>query len=473
MEVEADLARRKAERPIAFARLWHAEGVDEMGRARTSQRDSLARCAGSVATSIFGGNGAGKTEVAAQLAVAAMLGRQHPDTQRWLRNNGLPDELVPPYPGRVLFSALTGNDSRRVLRAKLAKYLPAGSTWRNQHGDGEAFAYIPGGETKDHGGTCVFKSNDQGPDKYQADEFDIIINDEEHDAPVVEEELGRMGRRRWSGGYILNTMTPLKGFTWVYTDFVKRPKPGYRATWIHGPDNPHLDQTRRSQLFAGLSAARLKTRQFGEFANLSGAIYDAFDRNVHLVDPVTPPPEWTRWVGIDWGARSPHVLWAAESPGGDLVVYREIAIRRTTAEPGLRVSQLVQLIAEAEAEDAAIRDGACVIYRVADSEDPGALEEINAAGLYTAPAAKGQGSVLRGIELVQAMISLLDGVTMEPQTPRVTITRDCPQLVEELTGMRWLPAKEGQEPKPDPACADHGPDALRYVLQYRASMGMV
>lgn len=469
-QLEVERARRQAERPLAFADLWHAEGVDETGRARTSQRRSLAMVAGSVATSILGGNGSGKTEMVAQLLVAAMQGRDHPDTRRWLARNQLPPDLVPPYPGRVLFSSLTGNESKRVTRAKLAKYLPAGATWRNQTGDGEAYAYVPVKRADPGGGTCVFKSNDQGAKAYQADAFDIVVNDEEHDSDVFEEELARIGRRPWGGSYILNSMTPLKGFTWVYQDFVKAPKTRFRATWIHGPDNPYIDQERRSIIFAGLSAARLKTRQFGDFATVSGAVYDGFDRNVHIVDPFVPSADWIRWQGIDWGARSPHVIWAAESPAGVVHVYRELAPRRTTTQPGLQVSRLVEMIIAAEADDEGMQTG--LTYRVADCEDPGAITEACEAGLYVIPCVKGPGSVLRGIELTQAMISLLDGVTMEPQPTRVTISRDCPMLIEELTGMLWASGREGREPAPDPTCADHGPDALRYILQFRAGMGM-
>ena len=465
-EVEAE---RKMRMPLAYARLWHAEGIDETGRARTSQRNAIALAKGSVATSIFGGNATGKTEAAAMLAVATMLGADHPVAREWIDANHLPDGMLPPYPGRVLFSALTSNDSKRFLRPKLQKYLPAGSTWRNISGDGEAFAYVPVKATVPGGGCCIFKSNDQGADKYQGDEYDLIINDEEHDSAVIEEELGRLGRRPWTAGFILNSMTPLKGFTWVHKDFVKAPKPGYRAMWIHGPDNPHLDQDRRRILFSGLSAARLRTRQFGDFASLSGACYDMLDPNVHRVPRMEIPPEWVRFMGIDWGARSPHVLWAAQAPSGQLIVYREHAPRRTTTEPGITDARLVGHIMDTERQGG--ESPVSTWYRVADSESPGAIEEAASQGLYLIPAAKGPGSVMAGMELTQAQLCLLDAYTGEERQPGILITEDCPVLWEEMTGMRWAPAKEGQEAKPDPSCPDHGPDALRYLVQLRLAMG--
>lgn len=409
----------------------------------------------------------GKTESVSQLAVAAALGRDHPDTREWLRVNKLDPELVPPYPGRVLVSALTGNDSKRVVRRKVDKYLPVGAVWRNKNGDGEAYCHPLGGQTRDGGGVIVFKSNDQGPDKHQSDEFDIIVGDEEHDEPVVEEWLGRLGRRPWRGGYIVLSMTPLKGLTWVYRDCVHAPKPGYRYDELHGPDNPHADQAGRRIRFGSLTASRRAAREFGKFAALVGRVYDMFDRRTHVIPPMLPPVEWTRFQGWDWGGRAPHVLWAAQDPGGRLIVYRELAPRRSATDAPIRLTTLLE---EAQRME---RDGGdtdrVMWWRIADSEDPGAISEAAYHGMRLQPAAKGPGSVLRGIEMVQAQLALADGYTGEAQEPQIVITEDCPVLISEMEGMRWLPAKVGRDQAPDPATPDHGPDALRYIVMHRAA----
>lgn len=469
----------KAEHPLAYARIWHAEGVDTdphpdypSGRPRTSQRRALNLCVGTVATAVLGGNGAGKTELVSQLAVACAQGRDHPDTARWLRENQLDPELVPPYPGRVLVSALTGNDSKRVVRRKVNRYLPAGAKWANQNGDGEAYAYPLGKATADGGGTIVFKSNDQGADKHQADEYDLIIGDEEHDEEVFEEWLGRMGRRPWKGGYIVLSMTPLKGFTWVYRDFLDKPKEGYKSAEIHGLDNPHIDQAGRRRRFSGLSAARRAAREFGRFAAITGRVYDAFDRRIHVVPSFTPPSDWIRYQGIDWGARAPHVLWAAEDPRGRVVVYRELAPRRAVEDAPIRLVSLLEGMRASEAVEHTEESDPPVWYRVADSEDPSAILEAAYAGVQLMPAPKGPGSVLHGITLVQAMLACTDGYTGEEREPTILITEDCATLIRELEGMRWLPQKVGQDPKPDPSCADHGPDALRYICEMRQGLGI-
>ena len=109
--------------------------------------------------------------------------------------------------------------------------------------------------------------------------------------------------------------------------------------------------------------------------------------------------------------------------------------------------------------------------RVADSESPGAIEEAAFQGLWLQPAAKGAGSVLAGIRLLEAALQTVNAVTKEPQMPSLYFFEGaCPILWEELEGMRWAEDRPGKEPAPAPG-PDHGPDALRYILQLRQSLG--
>ena len=307
---------RRAAHPLAYARLW------DQPAPRTSQRRSLALAPGSVALALLGGNGSGKSVGAIQLSVAAALGGDHPDARAWLDANGLPAEVLPPYPGRVLVSALTGNDSRRVLREKVKHYTPLGGTWRNETGDGEAEWRAPRGRggRQDNGGVIVMKSNDQGRRTFQGDEFDLIVLDEEHDSDVFAECLARLGRRQWKGGYILLSMTPLKGMTWVYDDFIAQPKAGYRAVQIHGADNPYLDQGRRAQILASFGEHERAARERGEFRALEGRVYGAWDRNIHVVPAFDVPKEWRRYAGIDFGTSNPFAMvLGALDPADDVL----------------------------------------------------------------------------------------------------------------------------------------------------------
>jgi phage terminase large subunit-like protein len=358
----AAVARRKAHQeahPLAYARLWHAEGWDESGKAprqRTSQRAAVQAICGSVSMASLGGTGVGKSEAAGQLAVACMLGREHPDTQAWLRANHIDPETIPPYPGRVLVSSLTSDLSKKIMRLKVDKYLPRDpaqpAIWHNKDGDGVAdvsiLALRPPGDS--NGAMVVFKSNDQGARAYQSDEFDVVVNDEEHDHAVFDQELARLNRRNvpgfapWRGCWVAHFTTLENGYTWIWRDHVDEPKPGYVHRWLHAPDSPYCDMDVRNRSFAGLSAAKLALRQFGTPGSGEGRVYPMFSRDAHVIPADTPiEPGWLRFRAIDFGTRNPFCcLWLAHDPGDDVIhVYRCLyRAGYSTSENGAEIVRL-------------------------------------------------------------------------------------------------------------------------------------
>lgn len=319
-----EMCRDAERRPLAWARLWHADGIDDSGdkpRHRTSQRECMQaiNAPGINALALFGGTGSGKTEAGAQFAVASALGRQDPQAREWCEANGIDLQVLPPGPGRILASSQTHDESRRVVRKKLKKYLPAGTTWRNEHGPGVSEAHPPGG------GVIVCKSNEETYKGFEADEFDNEWLDEEHDEEVFNAALGRLGRRGWSDGHVINTMTPLRGKSWVYYGFVaphdgEEIPAGRVARFLHGVDNPFLDQDLRKVLFAGLGAAERAAREFGEFVTREGRVFEFWDRSVHMWDGV-PLPGWLRFDAFDWGTTNPTAMGFFSYDAGRDVLY--------------------------------------------------------------------------------------------------------------------------------------------------------
>lgn len=392
-----------------------------------------------------GGNGSGKTELLGQLCVAAALGRENPSAARWLARNRLDPGILPPYPGRVLASALTSNDSRRVVREKIRHYLPAeGCRWRNELGDGEAQVDLPGG------GIVVFKSNDQGRRAYQGDEYDLVALDEEHDAEVYRECLMRLGRRPWRASWMVLGMTPLLGMTWVYDDFVADPKPGNRATWLHGGDNPHADQARRAQLLAQFGAHELAARDRGEFTAMEGRVYQDWRRDLHVVPAFRPPDEWLRYGSIDFGTRNPAAwLHYAHDPADDVlhVIGEHYA-------PDLTISQHV------ERWRALTSGHPHAVWLAADPEDRGSrLAMARDHGIQTVAAPK---DVRAGINAVAERLRPdVEG------RPHLLVHDCCRHLIREMDAYSWAP-RMGQRDAPDAPVKrdDHCQDSLRYgVMQ--------
>jgi phage terminase large subunit len=88
---------------------------------------------------------------------------------------------------------------------------------------------------------------------------------------------------------------------------------------------------------------------------------------------------------------------------------------------------------------------------MADSAEPKSIDEIRAFGINILPAAKGQGSVLQGIQFVQQQ--------------RVSMTKRSLNMAKEYRNYLWMTDKEGKiinEPSP---IFNHCMDAVRYGLE--------
>lgn len=464
---QLELERRRRERPLAYAELWHHEAP------RTSQRTALWPLAepNVLMLLLLGGNRSGKSAVVSQYGIAQAGGLDAEQdgvfwVRRWLARNGLPEGLVSPGPGRVWVGSPTFASAVEQIRPHLAAFAPSGTRlirWDDKQSEAEA--RLPGG------GVIVSKAYrqfDQDPQSWEGASVRSVILDEQPNSYA--NLAAAFSRLVDQSGKVAGALTPLRGKAdWLFREVVHVAPEWLRIRHLHGADNPHIPQDRRALMLAAVPPWQRASRDVGAFTQPEGAIF-SFGRDAgHVVDTFPIPADWTRWMGIDWGARAPHVVWAAESPAGELYCYRELAPRRSTTEPGVPARRLVQWAKELE--DAAGDAADSTVYRVADSEDPGAIAEAAEQGWWVQAVSKPAGSVLLGLNLLEALFQVVDPVTMAPQRPRVFVFPCCPILIEELEGMRWAEVREGQDARPDPACPDHGPDALRYIVRYRQELG--
>ena len=483
-------------KPLAAARLWHPKcetcrrplrfitgrGPHDFTCVNTdcddrhdlveasSQRYPLSKLAaereGHVEDSIaiFGGNGAGKTYFVAQLAVAVAIGRENPDVAEWVRANGIDPQLVPPLGGLVIASSLTSALSRDTLRKAIAEFVPPGSKWKNQHGDGQA-EVTPAGAVGL--GKIVFKSNDQGREKYQGYAAALVILDEEHDLDVYEECLERTSRVRWEGrsGYIVLSMTPLKGFTWVHRVFVAEESrdAGTRAAWIWGENNPYLDHVARKRKLErkSLSGAMRAARDRGVFGVPSGLVYRSWSRHVHVIEPFRPPtgPDsgWFWFEGIDFGDRNPfsYGLYAFDSHDNRLYRVAEWYKRETLLSE--HAAQIKRIRAEWGVDP----------RRVITIADPAQAGQRRSLALeHGIGSSKAKKDLRLGIEACQERLRY--GAAVEAG---FYVFNTCRHFVAEIEGYRWAESKTKTDQKELPLKRDdHAMDEWRYVCVKVARM---
>lgn len=422
---------RRAATPLAYARLW------DQPLPRTSQRRTLL---GLGKTSlVLGGNRTGKTELGAQLAVAMALGMEHPHVQAWCALNGLPLDLVPDGPGKVCASALTSGDSLRYLREKLDRYLPAGSTWHNRFGQGEAWVLLP------NRGQILCKSNDQGRRSYQGDSWRFAWLDEEHDAPIYDEIQMRLLDQ---GGTTLMSMTPLKGFTWVKDRFLDKPDLDDRVHYLHMQDNPHLPPEEVKKAIRRMSSHQRDARTRGLFVALEGLVYPEWQPHLHVVDPFAIPGHWPRYRGIDFGVRAPFCcLWFALDPKDDtLYLYREhYEAERTTEEHAGIITELEK------------QDGRLPEWTAADPADLNAIRTLQRKGMENIRHPGWMKNIKEGINDVK------DRLRPDAEgNVHFKVFRGCTNFIREMHGLIW--SKTDKE-EPDKACPDHALDAARYAIR--------
>lgn len=233
-------------------------------------------------------------------------------------------------------------------------------------------------------------------------------------------------------------------------------------------DNPTLwdgsawtEQGKRSlAILDSLTGVRKDRLRFGRWLGAEGAVYEEFDRGLHVIKRFEIPADWRRFRSIDLGYTNPFVCqWWALDPDGRAYLYREIYRTGRLVEDHARD---IKALSEGEKIEATIADH--------DAEDRATLER---HGVGTIPAFK---SVTVGIQAVQRRLQKAnDGKPRMFVLEGSLVSRDsaladaykptCTE--EEFEVYVWAKAADGKPLKEEPAKAfDHGMDAARYFVAH-------
>ena len=394
---------------------------------------------------VFGGNRSGKTECGAVECVYMARGI-HP-----YREN------KPDVCGWVV--SLSTQVQRDVAQKKILRYLP--KAWIEEivmlvgRKDNPESGIIDFIRVKNvFGGSSVigFKSCDQGREKFQGTSLDFVWFDEEPPKDIYLECRMRVLDRC---GDIFGTMTPLKGFTFVYNDiYMNRGKdPEVWYEFMEWADNPYLSKDEIAALESCLGDVELQARRYGRFAAAEGLVYPEFDENIHVVEPFAIPKEWQDTISIDPGLNNPlSAHWyAVDYDDNVYVVYEHFEAGRDVDYHAAEMKRICALLGwktDGNGRVRALIDSAAKQRTLSGVKN--VCELFYERGILVNPDV--EKDLFSGIARVKGYLKQGNGL------PNLYIFSNCTELIKELKGYYW---GSGDTPK---KADDHALDEMRYYL---------
>jgi phage terminase large subunit len=210
-----------------------------------------------------------------------------------------------------------------------------------------------------------------------------------------------------------------------------------------------------------LPEARRKAMLYGDWDAFEGQYFDEFKRDIHVIEPISIPDDWRRYITIDYGLDMLAAYWIAVNSQGKAHVYKE------KYQDGLIISDAAQAIKEMTTEK--------IYQRLAPPDLWNRRQETgkSAADLFRE----------NGVSLVKANNNRIQGwynlkEWLKPyedeqgiKTAHLVIFKTCANII------RCLPLLQHDEKDPndvanEPHELTHGPDAIRYFIAGRPKPNM-
>ncbi len=395
---------------------------------------------------VFGGNRTGKTECGAVETIWLSLGI-HPFKPNKIRTE-------------CWVVSLSNRVQKEVAQSKILKYLPKNSIQKivMQQGkrDFPESGIIECIEVKNISGNISriwFKSCEEGREKFQGTSLDFVWFDEEPPEDIYYECRMRILDKQ---GEIFGTMTPLKGFTYIYNEIYLNNHNDSEIFYIFisWEDNPYLSNDEIKRLSSILPKDEIESRKYGKFTAIdSGLIYGEFDDNIHVIEPFSVPEEWQDNISIDPGLSNPlSCHWYARDYDGNIYVVAEHFAQNKTVEEH---SEIIKKVSDSlnwkKARNGMIE---ALIDSAANqrtlSSKKSVTELFYENGILTNPNVN--KDVLSGISRVKSYLKSIDGKA------KLFIFKSCTNMIREFKTYRWNGADSPI--KKD----DHCLDELRYYI---------
>ena len=223
-------------------------------------------------------------------------------------------------------------------------------------------------------------------------------------------------------------------------------------------DNPFLaEQGDYETMLLSLPENQRRQLLEGNWDVAEGAAFPEFNREIHVIDQFDIPRNWVKFRACDYGYGSfSAVVWFAVSPSEQLIVYRELYVKKVLAK------DLAHMVLEAEEGDGTIRcgilDSSC--WHKRGDTGPSLAETMIMEGCRWRPSDRSGGSRVAGKNEIHSRLQV-DEFTEEP---RLVITSNCTNLIAQLP---IIPLDKRNPEDIDTKSEDHLYDALRYGVMSR------
>lgn len=217
--------------------------------------------------------------------------------------------------------------------------------------------------------------------------------------------------------------------------------------------NPYATEEYKAQLNAQPEAIR-RQWLFGDWDGVQGQFFENWNPLVHVIPAMDIPQEWVRFRGVDlgYGTHDSVCLFAAQSPNGDVYVYREVATKDTTDT----FAKMCSSAGEGEEFASTWFDPNSMKGRRGETGDALSPAEIFAQeGIYVEAANNERQNGWRNIK---AWLNYEPGVT----TPKLYIFEECTGLIETIPIQQYVNYKHDLNTRGQ----DDYVDALRYLMSH-------
>jgi hypothetical protein len=213
----------------------------------------------------------------------------------------------------------------------------------------------------------------------------------------------------------------------------------------------------------GLPEIQRRALLDGDWEATPGQMFGELTRERHVVEPITLPPSWRRYAGVDWGWRAPWaVIWGAVDEDGRIWLYREIY------QTLVRETQQARSVLEAEANEEVISRYADDAMWVSRGEMKTIAQVYEEEGCDLTKAGKGAGSRPIGFARIHDYLAEAPACYFHRSLgwetcPMLHMFSTCENMFKELKNIEYDTRNEGSEDS-NPKMPDHLIDALRYLL---------